>query len=39
LLLLWFQEGGVLGIAWDTKESDTYAYDGDATFDNEDPNG
>jgi hypothetical protein len=37
LLLIWFQEGGILGIAWNTKESEAYAYYGDATFDNEDP--
>jgi hypothetical protein len=37
LLLFWFQEGGVLGIAWNTKETDAYAYDGDATFDYKNP--
>jgi len=39
LLLLWLQEGRVLGIAWNAKESDNYAYYSDATFDNKDPIG
>jgi hypothetical protein len=37
LLLFWFQEGGVLGIAGNTKETDADPYDGDATFDYKNP--
>ena len=37
LLFFWFQEGGILRVTRNTKETNPYACDGDTTFDYEDP--